>query len=113
MKRRTIVIHSLIIFLILLIGLSPVLATASAGLIAQANGCALHEGFVNPCIINGEDWGRDLYIFGNMGWFAIATIPIALVAIVVYLVIVIIVAIVQSTRRRRAAAHAASSLPPE
>ena len=111
---RRIIIHTLVVLFILVLGISPFLATAGAGMIAEANGCTLHEGFVNPCIINGEDWGRDLYTFGVMGWFAIATIPIALMVIVVYLAIVIIVAIVRSRRRRRATAtaQAASSLPP-
>jgi hypothetical protein len=108
---RYIIIHTFVILLILLLGASPLIATAIAGSIAETNGCTLHEGFVNPCIINGEDWGQDLYTFGVLGWLALATIPIALGVAAIYLLIVIIVAIVQATRRRKAAAEAAS--PPK
>ena len=100
---RWIIIHTLVILFILLLGASPLISTAIAGSIAEANGCTLHEGFVNPCIINGEDWGQDLYTFGVLGWLAIGTIPIAVGAAAIYLLIVIIVAIVQASRRRKAA----------
>ena len=115
---RRIIIHTMVVLIILLLGLSPVLASMGAGMIAEANGCTLHEGFVNPCIINGEDWGQDLYTFGVLGWLAIGTIPIAVMVAVAYLVIVIIIALVQAYRRRRAATalHATPptdlSLPP-
>ena len=108
---RRIIIHTLVILLILILGASPLISTAIAGYIAQANGCTLHEGFVNPCIINGEDWGQDLYTFGVLGWLSLATIPIALGVAAIYLLIVIIVAIVQATRRRKAATQA--SAPPQ
>lgn len=100
---RWVIIHTLVILFILLLGASPLISTAIAGSIAEANGCTLHEGFVNPCIINGEDWGQDLYTFGVLGWLALGTLPIAVGAAAIYLLIVIIIAIVQATRRRRAA----------
>lgn len=108
---RRLIIHTLVILFILILGASPLISTAIAGSIAEANGCTLHEGFVNPCIINGEDWGQDLYTFGVLGWLALATIPIALGVVAIYLLIVIIVAIVQASRRRKAAAQA--SPPPK
>jgi hypothetical protein len=103
--RRTIVrifIHTFVILFILFLGISPFIVTSIAGAIADANGCTLHEGFVNPCIINGEDWGQDLYTYGMLGWLAIGTIPIALAVALIYLLVVVIIAIVQSVRRRRA-----------
>jgi hypothetical protein len=101
--RRTkwIIIHTLVILFILLLGASPFISVMIAGAIAEANDCVLHEGFVNPCIINGEDWGQDLYTFFVLGWLALATIPLALMVAGIYLVIVIIVAIVQANRRRK------------
>jgi hypothetical protein len=109
---RWILIHTLIIVLILLAGLSPLIVSLSAGAIANANGCTLHEGFVNPCVINGKDWGETLYTMGVLGWIALGTLPIALGAAFLYLVIVIVVAIILGNRRRKAAAAAASNLPP-
>jgi hypothetical protein len=103
MRRITyIAIHTLVVLFILLLGFSPLISTLIAGTIAENNGCTLHEGFVNPCIIEGEDWGQDLYTFGMLGWLAIATIPIAIGVAAVYLLIVIVIALVQAARRRKA-----------
>ncbi len=99
---RRILIHAVVTIVILLFGLSPILASLIAGTIAEANGCTLHEGFVNPCIINGKDWGQDLYTFGVLGWLALGTIPIAAGVAAIYLLIVILIAIVQAVRRRKA-----------
>jgi hypothetical protein len=99
---RWILIHTLVIILILLLGASPIIVAIIAGTIAEVNGCTLHEGFVNPCVINGKDWGQDLYAMGVLGFFAIGTIPIALIVAAVYLVSVIIVALLQRNRRRKA-----------
>jgi hypothetical protein len=107
---RRILIHALVIFVILLLGASPIIGAIIAGSIAEINGCTLHEGFVNPCVINGEDWGQDLYMFGTLGLLAIGTLPIAVGVAAIYLLIVIIIAIIQATRRRRAATQ--STLPP-
>lgn len=96
---RWILIHTLVILLILLLGASPILSALVAGTIAEANGCELHEGFVNPCIINGEDWGDTLYTMGLLGFLAIGTLPIGVGAAVIYLVIVIVVSLIVRARR--------------
>jgi hypothetical protein len=108
MKR--VIIHTLVILFILLLGASPLISALVAGAIAEANDCTLHEGFANPCVINGKDWGEDLYTFFVLGWLAIGTIPLGVGAAAIYLVVVIIIALIQNVRRRRAAATAA--LPP-
>ena len=100
---RWILIHTLVVILILLLGASPVIVAIIAGTIADANGCTLHEGFVNPCVINGKDWGQDLYALGMLGFFAIGTIPIALTVAAIYLVSVIVVAIILRSRRSKSA----------
>lgn len=107
--RRQVIIHTLIFLLILIVGASPLIAAFAAGAIADANGCTLHEGFVNPCIINGEDWGETLYTLFVLSWLAIGTLPIAVIAALVYLAVVIIIAIILRVRRRaqRAAAQSA------
>jgi hypothetical protein len=100
MKWKWVVIHVVVIVLILLAAGSPLIAVAIAGSIANANGCELHEGFVNPCVIDGVDRGQDLYTAAMLGWFAIATVPIGLIAALVYLLVVVIVALVRRNRRR-------------
>jgi hypothetical protein len=71
-------------FLIALIGGWPILSLAIAGTIAELNGCRLHEGFVNPCVVDGQDIGQTLYTMGVMGFMAIATIPIGIVLFLVW-----------------------------
>ncbi|MCC6457133.1 MAG: hypothetical protein IT328_19420 [Caldilineaceae bacterium] len=99
---RWVLIHTFVIILILLLGASPLIVALAAGTIADANGCELHEGFVNPCIINGKDWGQDLYTMGMLGFFAIGTLPIGVGAAGVYLLIVVIIALVRRVRRPKA-----------
>ncbi len=67
-------------FVILLFAGWPLISLAIAGTIASWNGCELHEGFSNPCIVNGSDLGPTLYSMGVMGWFLIATIPLGAAA---------------------------------
>jgi hypothetical protein len=64
----------------------PIISVVIAGSIASWNGCTLHEGFVNPCIVGGRDIGGTLYSMGVMGWFMLATIPIGAVAFVAWTV---------------------------
>ena len=35
---------------------------------ATAHGCTLHEGFVNPCVVDGKDIGQDLYVSFTSMW---------------------------------------------
>jgi len=62
----------------------PIMSVAIAGTIASWNGCTLHEGFVNPCVVNGKDIGQTLYEMGVMGWFMLATIPLGVIAFVAW-----------------------------
>ena len=73
-------------FVIALLTGWPIALVAIAGTIASWNGCTLHEGFANPCIVNGRDIGRTLYEMGVMGWFMLATIPIGAIAFVAWTV---------------------------
>ncbi|MGE0704875.1 MAG: hypothetical protein AB7F99_17575 [Vicinamibacterales bacterium] len=85
MRRvRALVIGYLVI---LLLAGWPILSVAIAGTIASWNGCELHEGFSNPCIVNGSDLGPTLYSMGVMGWFMIATIPLGAAAAIAWTLI--------------------------
>lgn len=60
--------------------MAPLLLTALATLIADANGCRLHEGFTYPCEISGYDIGELLHRLGILFWFAFFTIPVGALA---------------------------------
>ncbi len=75
--------------LILLVALAPVISVAVAGWIAEANGCVLHEGFINPCIVNGVDAGSTLYTLFVLGWLMLATLPLGAMALAALLAILI------------------------
>lgn len=92
----------LLLAAILLFATAPLISVAIAGMIAEANGCTLHEGFVNPCIVGGVDWGSTLYALGVMGWFMLATIPIGAIALAAWLVAAVVLLVI-GYRRRRAA----------
>jgi hypothetical protein len=77
----------LLFFLVLIACLSPVIAVAIAGSIANRHGCTLNEGAIHPCVIDGVDYGRDLYTLAMMGWLMIATLPVAAGTIVLWVVI--------------------------
>ena len=84
---------------ILLIAAAPVISVIIAGAVADANGCTLHEGFTNPCVINGRDWGETLYAMGVMGWFMLVTIPFGVVALGIWTVLLVTALVVHRKRR--------------
>jgi len=76
-----------IMTLALLACLAPLASLALAGAVAGAHGCRLHEGFVNPCVIGGADWGGTLYAMGMMGWLMITTLPVAAAIALVWIAV--------------------------
>jgi hypothetical protein len=104
---RAFLIHTLVVLLILVLGFSPFIGVAVAGYIAESNGCTLHEGFVNPCVIDGVDRGQDLYTWFVLGWLGIGTVPLGILAAAAYIVIVLIVWLIRRNRRTRQPAAAA------
>ena len=84
----------------------PILSVIIAGTIASWKGCTLHEGFVNPCVVNGRDVGETLYAMGVMGWFMLATIPLGASAFVLWTLIWL-----WRDRRRERRASSAITVP--
>jgi hypothetical protein len=82
--------YGLVLVLIVLFALAPVISVILAGWIAETNGCVLHEGDINPCMVAGSDLGPTLYTLFVLGWFALATLPLGGGALIVFLVILII-----------------------
>ena len=76
--------------LLLVLTFFPVASVIFAGTIANANGCALDEGSIHPCLVMGADWGEALYGFGVLGWLMLVTLPLGGAALLVWLVILLI-----------------------
>lgn len=49
------------------IGIAPLISVVLAGPVAEQNGCSVHEGFVQHCIVSGTDIGGVLYTMGVTG----------------------------------------------
>jgi hypothetical protein len=77
----------------------PLFSVMIAGTLASWGGCTLHEGFVNPCIILGQDIGQTLYAMGVSGWFMLVTIPFGLIGLLLGLVWLIIVQVLRVTNK--------------
>jgi hypothetical protein len=92
-------LHGLVILLIILIGIGPILVSMSAGMVANAFDCTLHEGFVNPCVIGGVDYGETLYSLGVMGWTSLRTCPLSIILLVVYAIAVVVITVIMRNRR--------------
>jgi hypothetical protein len=84
--KWSILFHIVIVILIVVFAISPMIPVSIAASIAERNNCVLHEGFVNPCVVNGVDMGQNLYTMGMMGWFIIATIPLGLSVLALYII---------------------------
>ena len=84
---------------ILLFGALPILTLLIAVLFASAFGCDLNEGMVNPCVVLGVDFGGLLYPMAVGGWFAMFTIPLAALALIVWLIALVVLLLVRRHRR--------------
>lgn len=98
---RHILFHGVVIFIIVVLAISPFLLAMTAGAIANHYGCRLDEGSIHPCIVNGNDIGGTLYTMGVLGWLALGTIPLGAIALGVYLVAVLIFYLARWGWRRR------------
>ena len=88
-----------VLLAIFAICLTPVAAVAWASAFARRHGCTLHEGFTNPCIVDGQDWGETLYTAFASGWFMLATLPVAALCLLAMLVLGVI-DVIRARRRR-------------
>ena len=97
-RRFPWLIYGLALLLILVLAVLPLISALGAGAVASANGCALDEGSIHPCLIGGVDRGELLYELGVLGWLMLATIPLGAIAVVLW-VIVLMIHRVRSNRR--------------
>jgi len=56
---------------------------------AETHGCVLHEGFENPCIVDGVDYGPELYNAFVSGWFLLVSLPVAALCLLVMVIIAV------------------------
>ena len=96
--------YLLVFALVVLLFGAPMWSVLIASALADANGCALHEGFINSCIIAGRDWGEDLYTMFVMGWFGMITLPLGLAALALWLCVVVVHAIIHVLAKQRKSA---------
>ena len=82
--------------IIALLAGSPVLSVLAASFVASWNGCTLHEGFANRCVMHGIDIGGLLYSMGILGWFMLITLPMGAVSLIAWTAVWLI------TRKRQA-----------
>jgi len=84
--------------IVVVLALSPIAVTYTAGLVALLLGCDLNEASVHPCPLLGVNIGPLLYAMGLAVWFVSLTVATGLVA----LLVLAIVWIVRTARARRA-----------
>lgn len=61
----------------LLVCLSPLLSMAAADIMANIYGCKVDLASAQPCMVGDKDIGHTLLTLGMMGYFLMATLPIA------------------------------------
>lgn len=77
-------VYWIIFFVILGLMVLPLGLAIAAESIAEANGCHVHEGFPNPCLIDGSDWGETLYAWFVMGWLTFVSVPLGVIGLVIW-----------------------------
>ena len=89
-RRFPTVVYAILFFLIAVIAMLPLLTTIIAAAVTNAYGCNISEGVLNPCIINGTDYGS-LLQFGGMSFLYIfLTWPVAFVLFIIWLIVLLI-----------------------
>ncbi len=89
--------------LIVLFGALPVVATLAASGIAGVLGCTLDKGGVHACLLLGRDIGAALHLMFVSHWFAMVTIPVAVMVLVVWGIVALILLLLHLRRVRRQA----------
>jgi hypothetical protein len=90
-------IYWAIFAMIFVIANLPIVTTVVAAAVTAGSGCTINESVLNPCIIDGQDWGYWLQFGGMSFLYLFVTWPAAFVLLVVWLIVLLI----HSTTRRR------------
>lgn len=95
MKRLMI----LSLVLIVLFGVAPFLSALIASGLAHGFVCGLDEGAAHVCVVAGIDIGGALHGMFVLLLYAILTVPLAVVALLIWLVVAVILYVMQHRRR--------------
>lgn len=60
--------------LLVIVGIAPLASVFLAGVIAEYNGCGLHEGFAQPCVVMGTDIDGILHTMVALGWLMLISL---------------------------------------
>ena len=63
-----------VLIMLVVIGFAPLASVALAGVVADLNGCELHEGYSQPCLVLGVDIGGALHTMVVMGWLMLISL---------------------------------------
>jgi len=88
MSRRRRIVYPVLTILLLIL-LAPMFGVIWASGFAARHGCALHEGFANPCVVGGRDYGDTLYGFFVGGWLMLVTLPVGMIVGIALLAMVL------------------------
>ncbi|MFY9641411.1 MAG: hypothetical protein WCD20_19130 [Rhodomicrobium sp.] len=77
-------VFRLMMAVVVTVCLLPVASVLIASGLAGLGGCPLDEGSVHPCVVGGVDAGGALYMMAVAGWFALATLPVLGIALLVW-----------------------------
>jgi len=102
----------LALVLIILFGALPLVVALSSGVLADVLGCKITEGGAPPCIWNGHDIGETLVLLLNLGWISFLTIPIAMVASVIWAIVAIVLLVVRLGNRQSPPPNVGNTPPP-
>ena len=91
-------VYLVVLAVIVVLAALPVLSVTLAGVLASANGCRLDEGGAHPCVIAGTDYGDTLYTLGVLGWLMLASLPLGVMALLVWAVVLAIHLFARSPR---------------
>lgn len=83
-------VYGIVLALFALFGLAPIIVTVASAAIANAYDCTISESVLNPCIINGADWGPGLQAGGISFWYVLVVWPAAFVLSIVWLIVLLI-----------------------
>jgi hypothetical protein len=85
-RRRRVRILVTAASVLTVIGLGPILAALASAATTAALGCRVDEAAAQPCIVLGTDISNLLYTGFMMGWLFFLTLPLALVALVLWVI---------------------------
>jgi hypothetical protein len=85
--------------LIVLFAAAPFISALIASGLAHGFVCGLDEGSAHVCMVAGVDIGGVLHAMFTLLWFAILTVPLAVVALSVWLVAAIVLYVMYRRRQ--------------